>query len=802
MSAEKFLADQICLLNPNIFSSDKRVRKPHRRQRLTEVLVQMLHNDVQARCKAVNQRDAEAWSKVKSKDDWEQFCAPRIEALRKSLGIFPSEPQDLNVYMTRQIEGAGYRIENLVYESRLGVYVTANLYLPSLSCEKPALDPEPFSSFEILRRLRTGLKGRLREGEGMPAIIIVHSHHNPKIQGELQDMGMTWARQGCIVLVMDQLSYGERRQHSPGPRQDYRFRYINGIQLHLLGDSLIGWMVWDVMRGVDLLLMRNDVDRKKIILIGSVAGGGDPAAVVAAIDPRITCVIPFNFGGPQPETRYPLSDDAEETFNYMGSAYWESTRNLRLSGRDGFLHWVIVGSVAPRCLIYAHEFSWDKERDPVWKRLQKVFAFYDASDNLAFAHGAGVLSDRPPESTHCNNVGAVHRKMIHPALERWFEIPIPQEYQNRLPDEELMCSLCSPTTSSYGLTPELKEKLKPRPLHELFGEIGASRAAAIRASLTELTSDEKRQRLCQEWAKLLGDVEPKTEPAVKSSTIQSLDGILVERIVLEVEPNIVVPLLGLLPSHKEGTKFSVVVALAQEGKDRFLKERSEEIAELLSNGIAVYLPDVRGTGETSPNSSRGRQSEATSISATELMLGQTLLGSRLRDLRSVLRYLRTRSEVDVQRIALWGDSFAPTNPPNFSDPLIDESESPHQSEPLGGLLALFGALYEENICAVVARRTLAGYQSVLRDRFCYVPYDAIVPGALTAGDLCDVAAVLAPRPLRLESLVDGRNCPMSIQDVQRILEPAVQAYRTAVDKLNIIPALRNDLAEWLVKSLI
>lgn len=104
--------------------------------------------------------------------------------------------------------------------------------------------------------------------------------------------------------------------------------------------------------------------------------------------------------------------------------------------------------------------------------------------------------------------------------------------------------------------------------------------------------------------------------------------------------------------------------------------------------------------------------------------------------------------------------------------------------------------------AVVARGMIAGYQSVLRDRFCYIPYDAIVPGALTAGDLCDVAAVLAPRPLRLEALVDGRNCPMPVQEVQCIFEPAVQAYRTAVDKLNLIPALRNGLAKWLVKSLI
>ncbi len=127
----------------------------------------------------------------------------------------------------------------------------------------------------------------------------------------------------------------------------------------------MGWMVWDMMRGVDLLLNRKNVDREKVILIGAVAGGGDPAAVTAAIDSRITCAIPFNFGGPQPETQYPLPDDAESTFNYMGGAYWESTRNLRLSGRDGFLHWIIVGSVVPRCLIYGHEFGWDRERHPV-----------------------------------------------------------------------------------------------------------------------------------------------------------------------------------------------------------------------------------------------------------------------------------------------------------------------------------------------------------------------------------------------------------------------------------------------------
>ena len=91
------------------------------------------------------------------------------------------------------------------------------------------------------------------------------------------------------------------------------------MQLHLIGDGLVGWMAWDMMRGVDLLLARPGIDKERIILLGGVAGGGDPAAVTGALDPRIKAVGPFNFGGPQPESKYPLPDDADKTFNFAGS---------------------------------------------------------------------------------------------------------------------------------------------------------------------------------------------------------------------------------------------------------------------------------------------------------------------------------------------------------------------------------------------------------------------------------------------------------------------------------------------------
>jgi len=157
-----------------------------------------------------------------------------------------------------------------------------------------------------------------------------------------------------------------------------------------------------------------------------------------------------------------------------------------------------------------------------------------------------------------------------------------------------------------------------------------------------------------------------------------------------------------------------------------------------------------------------------------------LLGSRLRDLRSVLRYLRGRTDLDVKRVALWGDSFAATNAPdrNLAVPL-EVDEFPNQAEPLGGLLALLGGLFEDDVRAVSARAGLAGYRTLLQSPFCYVPHDALVPDVFAAGDLCDLAAAIAPRALHLEGLVDGLNCPVATDVVVRTYEPARAAYRTA-----------------------
>lgn len=746
LAAEPVTLDQIRDLDPIVI-------------RDRDDLSEMVFREQQGRLRAANERENQGWYAVETWDDWEAFQRPRIEALRQSLGEFPKPSEKLKVLVTGQLEGAGYRIENLVIESRPGLVITANLYLPATPTKS------------------------------MPGILLCHSHHNPKTQGELQDMGMTWARGGCVVLVPDQLGHGERRQHPfhraedyPESfrisRQDYHFRHNSNIQLHLIGDSLMGWMVWDLQRCIDVLLARPGIDPERVILLGAVAGGGDPAGVTAALDQRITAVVPFNFGGPQGDYRTPA--DPERDFYYFGVAYWESTRCLPRGARDGFAHWVIVSATAPRHLVYAHEFDWDPETDPAWPRIQQVFALAEHPERVASAEGKGSLQGQPPESSHCNNIGAYHRARIYPHFERWFDLPIPEEFSDRRDSAELIC-----------LTAEATQMLNSRPLHEVAGQIADDRLGQARSDSVSL-----RDR----WAVILGDVESVGKPKVQARRTERVGDISVERLTLETDPGIVVPLLVLAPPGS-GPK-PVVVGIAHGGKAGFLRHRSEDIAALLRAGIVVCLPDLRGSGETSPGAGRDRNSAATSRSATELVLGETMIGQQLHDLRRVLDYLKEQDFIDNKQIGLWGESFAAVNAVDRRVEVPREiDDMPAMAEPMGGTLALLGALFDEEVRAVHVQGGLIGYRSVLDSPFLYVPHDAIVPGSLAAGDLCDVAAAVAPRPVRLTALVNGVNRRAGMDAVLEAYAATRAAYQEAGNPHNFqVSESAEGVAAWMAEQ--
>jgi len=747
------------------------------KQRKEMDLAEMLDHHLQNQAVAFMELEKRNWDTVKTVQDWERFRDRGLKALTAAVGEFPPR-SPLQTRVAKEFRGDGYRRQDLVYQSQSGFWVTANLYLPA------------------------------QHREQMPGIIVIHSLHGPKTHFELQDMGILWGRAGCAVLIMDQIGYGERLVNYPWDREAYHSRYTTGIQLYLTGSSLMTWMVWNIMRGVDLLLERQDVNSKQIVLLGSVAGGGEVAAVTAALDARIAAVAPFNLAGGGEKVSFMLKDDPRSReLADPGWGDWESQRALQQSIVNQFPPWMIAASVAPRRLIFSHELGWDVEKLQNWTRFKKVFGLYDALDHLAEAHGFGSF----PGPGECWHIGADQRKSLEPTLERWFGIPIPfsdltaSKYANlaKQPGDR------QPESELDVLNPAIASAIRMRSVHELTHQIGQSKVAEARSQLSQLKSQEKREWIRSRWSSKLGDIEPIRHPEATLQWSKRLPSGEVEGITLNVEPGIVVPLLLLRPTGSSQTPVPVVAAVSEGGKEGFLAARSHEIEGLLKAGIAVCLPDVRGTGETSPTPRRDPDGDTIDgdeivLSSTELMLGQTLLGQRLKDLRTVLAYLRSRQDLDSKRLGLWGDSFTPVNPAHL---ILDEQpnwqvgpEIKNQAEPLGGLLAILGALYEDNVRTIAIRHGLASYLSILEDRFIYVPEDIIIPGILQEGDIADATAVLAPRPLLFEDLVDGRNRLMPEGVLLREMDPLYKAYQaTSPDALAVRSGEHNsNFAEWFI----
>jgi dienelactone hydrolase len=755
----------------NLAFTPARVLDAEHRKRLA--LSDMLDRNIHDRVLRVLQAERRDWDRVQTLQDWESFRDPKWKALAASIGEFPAR-KPLATRVIKEFRGEGYRRQDLAYQTQPGFWVTANLYLPSEPTQR------------------------------MPGIVIAHSLHGPKTQFELQDMGMLWARAGCAVLVMDQVGYGERLEGYPWEREFYHSRYITGMQLYTVGESLIKWMVWDIMRGIDLLLERKDVDDKRIILLGAVAGGGDPAAVAAALDQRVAAAVPFNFGESTPEIPRFIPEKNQWPLELAdpGLGDWETPRCLRRGVIDQFLQWTVCAMAAPRRLVFSYELGWNVEDLPAWARYKKVFELYHASDNLADAHGFGPF----PGPGECWNIGPAQRRSLYPTLERWFGIPIPfegmktsvranlaREPGDRRPEAELAV-----------LNPAAASELHMRTVHELARDIGRTRVESARTKLAGMDPAGRQVWMRAELAKRLGDIEPNRNPQATVHWTKRLPDAMVEGISISVEPDITVPLLLFRPSTQGPTP--VVAGVAEGGKELFLATRSREIEALLKKGIAVCLPDVRGTGETSPDSRRDPENDENMQAVNEEMLGETLVGRRLKDLRTVLAYLGQRPDLDAKRLALWGESLMPVNNTRL-DP--DENslwqvgpQIQQQGEPLGGLLAVLGALYEPNVRTIAVRNGLAGYLSILDDAFVYVPADVTVPGFLEAGDLADVEAALAPRPMLLEDLIDGKDRVVPEHDLRGQLEPLYGAYREAPSHLSIRSGQgSSQVAAWLAAHL-
>ena len=181
--------------------------------------------------------------------------------LKKAMGIFgPAglldcelEPQVLGT-----LKRDGYRVEKVVFQTRPGVRMTSNLYLPDAPGKHPA-------------------------------ILAVHGHwKGAKQDPVVQARCIGAVKLGFVVLAVDAFGAGER---GVGKALGEYHGEMTAATLFPTGQPLSGIQLHENMRAVDYLKSRPEVDGEHIGITGA-SGGGNQTMYAAALDDRINAGSP------------------------------------------------------------------------------------------------------------------------------------------------------------------------------------------------------------------------------------------------------------------------------------------------------------------------------------------------------------------------------------------------------------------------------------------------------------------------------------------------------------------------------
>jgi dienelactone hydrolase len=210
----------------------------------------MVFREIMARTRAY----AAAMPVCRSLDGWRQRAAWLRPRVMRALGLDPlPERTPLNVRILGETQLDGYRIQGLTFESRPGLLVTANVYVPS--------GPGPFPL--VLCPVGHFARGK---NEPTPA---ARSHGLAKL--------------GYITITYD--PFGQEERAIPGNEHTEHWRLI------LTGHTNMSIMVWDTVRALDYMLTRPDVDGSRIACTGA-SGGGLNTLYFSVADHRLGVAVP------------------------------------------------------------------------------------------------------------------------------------------------------------------------------------------------------------------------------------------------------------------------------------------------------------------------------------------------------------------------------------------------------------------------------------------------------------------------------------------------------------------------------
>ncbi len=286
-------------------------------------------------------------------EEWQKTLRAKLTEL---VGGFPSEHQPLRPVTLETRAFPGYRREKIVFDSRPGVSVLAYLLLPEKA--------QPPAATVIC------IPGH---GRGVDDIVGIDDGGRERTDkaGYQHDFAIQVAEAGLAAVAIEPMAFGCRRDPI-NARQGLARKGCEptaGGAL-LLGETMIAWRVWDVMRTLDYIATRPELNANRVGCMG-ISGGGTATLFSAALEPRLRAAM---VSGYLNTFRDSIGSLAHCIDNYV----------------PGILNWAemydVAGLIAPRPL-----FVESGEKDNIFpiaasiesfKQVREIYSVFQAADRI------------------------------------------------------------------------------------------------------------------------------------------------------------------------------------------------------------------------------------------------------------------------------------------------------------------------------------------------------------------------------------------------------------------------------------
>ena len=602
-------------------------------------------------------------NKLKSKEDWIKRQVDVHKKLDNIIGPFP-EKTPLNIRITGILQKDGYRVEKIIYESQPGYYVTSALFIPD------------------------NLNGKA------PAILNPIGHSPLSFRRDVyQHTIINLVKKGFIVLAYDPIGQGERLQYYDKDLGKSRFppnheHSYPGAQCYLSGYSPAKYFIWDGIRGIDVLLSRQEVDRDRIGITG-ISGGGTSTAFISAIDDRILASAPECY-----ITNY--------NYLFKSEAPQDAEQNLVHLIYSGLDHPDFIEVRAPKPTLIMSTtrdfFSIQGARES-YQEASKAYIALEEKNNLQMteedARHSFTKKNREAQyaffQKYLSNPGdpTDHNVEVIPAKELWVT-----------ETGQLATSLQGETM--YSLNKKVVEKQ-------------VLSLESLRSNMYEHLS-----KVPDAAIKFSGFSSPKKFGSEIFSGRYVNEDYKLEKYLMQGSGDYMLPLALFIPN--KNNKKEVILLLHEKGKNYAVN--SDSLAkQLLANGYTVLLGDLPGIGEMGPGYLKGDtyiNNVSYNLWFAGILTGKSIVGLRAEDIIRMIQFIKI----------------------NLSD---YNSISAISVGVLGSEL-LHAAVFEKDIQKICLIRPFLSFAEIaLAHEYKPSFIHSTVAGAIEEYDLADLMATLCPR---------------------------------------------------------